>query len=184
VLTARLVDSAGAPIANQTVIFRRWNGSQWIEFPVPTTTDGYVFLRSQALTLARTYYVRFERTDKYEPTAETAFTLLPKARLTRSTSWKTLTKGKAYYAKGFIEPKHAKSDANKVKVRVYKKGKDKKYHLYKSFTASYLAYSSSKSRYSAKVVLKSKGDYKLIAYHAADSLNAETFGSADYFTVK
>jgi hypothetical protein len=107
-----------------------------------------------------------------------------KAALSRSTSWTRLTRGKTYYAKGLISPRHSTTDKNTVKIRAYKKRSDGKYHYVQSFTAKYSYYSSTKTRYTAAVNLKSRGTWKLVAYHAADSRNIATFGSADYVVVR
>jgi len=53
----------------------------------------------------------------------------------------------------------------------------------KSFVASYSYYSSTKTRYKASVRLTSTGRWKLVAYHAADSKNAKTYGSPDFVIV-
>ncbi|HET6352387.1 MAG TPA: hypothetical protein VFG89_09705 [Coriobacteriia bacterium] len=179
----QLVDSAGVPLANKTVTVSRIGGT-W-STKVPTNADGYVYVESLVIDSARSYQLSFAGDDSYEGSAVT-YTFLPKVKLARATSWKTIYKNRAYYASGYIAPKHAKSNSNKVKIHVYKKGADKKYHAYKTFTAAYSTPSSSTwpTRYSAKVVIKSKGRYKLIAHHLADSANADTWGSWDYFTVK
>ena len=109
---------------------------------------------------------------------------VPRVQLLRSTSWSKLRRSRTYYAKGYVAPKHATSDGNKVKVRAYKRASSGKYNYKKSFTAKYFYYSTGKTRYKAAVKLTSKGKWKLVAYHAADSKNAKTYGSADYFTVK
>ena len=54
----------------------------------------------------------------------------------------------------------------------------------RSFTATYVYLSSTKTIYKARVRFTSKGRWKLVAYHPADAMNAATSGTADYFRVR
>ncbi len=182
-LAVRLVNSAGVALgAGHKVTFRRTDGG--FSMTVSTDSEGKVYLQAGALTSARSYQVSFAGEGFYG-SSSAAYTFLPKVKLSRTSSFKTLKSGRTYYAKGTIGPKHAKSNGNKVRVLIYKQGKDKKYRLFKTVKASYSAISGSttSSRYSAKIVLK-KGNYQLRAYHPADSANAATYGSIDKFKVK
>ncbi len=112
-------------------------------------------------------------------------------RLSRSTSWSTLYRGKTYYAKGYVEPRHYSSDG-KIVIRAYKRRSNGTYASLSSPTktfsskSTYIYVSSTKTKYQVPVKFSStsKGTWKLVAYHAADSKNAATYGSADYVTVK
>ncbi|PKQ16457.1 MAG: hypothetical protein CVT67_04820 [Actinobacteria bacterium HGW-Actinobacteria-7] len=149
------------------------------------TTSGGAFTFSVKPTTKTYYRVRFAGATGYAASGPTSWVYAtPKVGLARSTAWTTLSRSKTYYAKGYIAPGHATSDTNKVRVLVYKRGSDGKYHYVKSFSAKYSYYSASKTRYTASVKFTSKGYWKLRSYHAADSKNAATYGSYDYFKVK
>jgi len=130
------------------------------------------------------YRARFAQALPYRAATSASIGVLPRARLTRTTSWATRYRYTTYYARGYIEPAHALSDPNKVKVLAYKKGSDGKYRYVRSFTASYRYHSRAKTAYQAAVRFTSKGTWKLVAYHAADSRNATSIGVGDVFTVK
>ncbi len=184
-ITARLTTGAGMPVLGQTVTFDHWTGTAWVSLG-STTTDpaGSATASVSGLTTAQRYRARFAGDSPYSPSDAAPLTVAPMARLTRSTSWITCYRNRTYYAKGFIEPKHATSDSNKVRIRAYKRGSDGRYRYVRSFTAGYSSYSGSKSAYRAAVRFTSAGTWKLIAYHAADAGNAQIFGSADYVRVR
>ncbi len=71
-----------------------------------------------------------------------------------------------------------------MRIKAYKKRSDGRYHYVRSFTAKYVYYSSTKTIYKAPVRFTSKGRWKLVAYHAADTMNAASSGTADYFRVR
>jgi len=178
---------AGAGIAGKQVILQSANpGAPFTDTALVAITDSRgAFSFSPRPTTKTHYRVRFAGSTGWMTSTQISTVYaLPKVRLTRSTSWSTLRKGKTYYAKGYVSPKHSTSDNSKVTIRAYKRASNGKYYFKKSFTASYSYYSSSKTRYRAAVKLTSKGKWKLVAYHAADSKNARTYGSADYVTVK
>ncbi len=184
-LTAHLVVAGGTGLEGQAAVFERWNGPGWISLgTVQTDSAGNAVIVVSGLKTKQTYRVRFAEAAPYYASISAELSVSPKVGLTRPTSWKTLTRNKTYYAKGFIYPKHSVRDSNRVKIRAYKKRSNGKYYYVKSFTAKYSYYSSSKTRYKASVKLTSKGSWKLVAYHAADSKNAKTYGSTDYVKVK
>lgn len=184
-LTARLKKLNGTAIPDKLVIFETWNGSSWVSIgsPVKTNSTGYAYKYTGDLKTRKAYRARFATVAPYQASKSAYIYVYPKVKLTRTTSWTTLARSKTYYAKGYIAPKHSKSDPNKVKIRAYKKGSDDKYRLVKSFTASYSYYSKYKTRYRAAIKL-SKGSWKLVAYHAKDGRNAKTYGAADYVRVR
>jgi|GEM_PF-3361928 len=108
----------------------------------------------------------------------------PKVRLTRTTSWSRLRAKSAYYAKGYIQPYHTTSNSNKVQILAYQRRSNGSYRYVRSFAASYVRYSSTSTAYKARVVLSSRGTWKLVARHYQDASNYTTYGSADYVTVK
>ncbi len=131
------------------------------------------------------YRFKFAGDATYGSKAGGVIKVYPMARLTRSTSWTTLYRYKTYYAIGYVEPAHS-STSGKITIRAYKRASNGLYYYKKSFTASYAYYNSTKTRYKAAVRFSTydKGTWKLIALHAADSSNAQTYGSTDYVTVR
>ncbi len=155
----------------------------WKPAPAPASPSGTFYPKVKSYT-KRYYRMRWDGDYYYAPSTSGIVTVTPKVRMTRATSWRTISHDTIYYAKGFIEPRHSSGDKNKVKIRAYKKRANGKYRYVKSFTASYSYYSSTKTRYKARVVLGSTGSWKLVAYHAADRRNARSLGRPDYVIVR
>lgn len=142
------------------------------------------FSASVRRTSTMYYRFRYSGDSTCGPSWGPVVKVYPRVRLTRTTSWSVLHPNKAYYAKGYIQPYHATSNSNKVKILAYKKGSGGVYRYVKSFTASYIRYSSTKTAYKAKVILTSRGTWKLVARHYKDTSNYTTYGSTDFVTVK
>ena len=130
------------------------------------------------------YRFRFDGDDTYGPGIGPVVKVIPAVRMTRRTSWTRLSRKKAYYAKGLIEPYHETWTTIRSRSGPTRRGSDHKYHYVKSFTARYIHYSNSKTAYKAKIVLSSRGAWMLKAHRAGDAANCETYGSADYVTVR
>lgn len=183
-LTAELT-SRGSAVEYHEIAFERWTGSAWTAFSrVRTDAQGKAVASTPAIKERQLYRARFAEQPGLEGCVSPTSAIKPKVRLTRSTSWSTLSVSKVYTAKGFVEPKHTSRESGKITVRAYKQTRTGSYKYVRSFTASISAYSSTKSRYSAKVKLTSKGKWKLVAYHYADTRNAATYGTADYVKVR
>ncbi len=178
-----LRDAGGRGIADKAVQIQRYSGG-WQPVVTVTTDSNGKFSKTLGPKTKTTYRAYFAGADSLPEMASPARAVLPKARLTRATNFSKLTRSKTYYMKGYTQPRHVTSDANKIRIRAYKKGSDGTYRYVKSFTATYSYYSSSKTRYRAAVKLASKGLWRLRSYHAADSKNAKSFGSYDYVRVK
>ena len=184
-LTARLMDAAGEGIEGKTIVLERKSGTSWVAAYTAVTDDqGYARLNASALKYRQTYRARFAESAPYHQAAAASVVLTPKARLSRSTSWRTLRVKKTYYAKGFVEPYHATTDGNKVKVLAYKKGRNGHYGYVRSFTARYSYYSKSKTRYKAAVKLPSKGRWLLITSRGRLRATPRRTASLDYVVVK
>ncbi len=182
-VSGSLRDASGAPISGKPVQIQYASGS-WAHAATVYTDASGNFTKTLAPKAKTTYRAFFAGDATYLAQASTTRVVLPAVKLSRSTSWKTLKRNKAYSAKGYIYPAHKTSDSNKVKIRAYKKNSKGRYVYVKSFTASYVYSSTAKTGYKAKVTLKSKGAWMLQAYHAKDSNHYTSLGSADYVTVK
>jgi hypothetical protein len=185
VVSGYLKDQSGRPIAGQTVsIF----GNDLKVADVVTDASGR-YAKTMTPTSAITYQARFAGTSSLSAQASTQITVIPRARLTRITSWTTLSLNKTYYAKGYIEPRHDSTEG-KVVVKAYKRRSNGTYPSLstptKTFSAysKYVYYSSSKTKYQVPLKLTSRGYWKIVVLHAADQRNAATYGSADYVRVK
>jgi hypothetical protein len=161
---------------------------------VPTTSTGYFSYPAAPTTKTRYYAKYLGDTTTYLADASSAGdpqndTVTPRVRLTRTTSWSTLSRYTTYYARGYIEPRHY-STSGKVVIRAYKRMSNGQYPTTPTKTFStgstYTYYSTSKTAYKVPVRFTSthKGYWKLVAYHYGDSTNAATYGSTDYIYVK
>lgn len=186
-LTAQL-RRAGEPTPLQgcTLFFESATSTGWAALATRVTIESGIATVSviPAGNVAASYRVRYGGAGPLAESLSTSVTVRPIPRLSRSTSWSTIYRYRTYYAKGYVEPKHSSTDANKVRIMVYRRQSNGTYKYYKYFKASYSTYSLTKSRYAASVRLTSRGAYKLTAVHPADSRNAAATGSADYFVVK
>ncbi|HET6352406.1 MAG TPA: hypothetical protein VFG89_09830 [Coriobacteriia bacterium] len=184
-LVATLASVSGEALAGETVILEQLNGSAWTGVGTGVTdAAGKTALATPALAAQQTYRVRYAGAASSVASVSDGVVVSPKVKLARSTSWKTRSRNTYYTAKGFITPKHVVSDANKVRIIVYKKAKNGRYQLVKSYKAKYATYSKTKSRYSAKLKFTSKGSWAIRAYHPKDATHAATYGSWDYFKVR
>jgi beta propeller repeat protein len=186
----RLVNAAGAPMGSVPVTLQESiDGLVWASKGTTRTAgDGsFKFIRP-GLTARRFLRAKFAGNYGFLPTVSSSLTVKPTARLTRTSSWGVKYDRKTYYYYGYIEPKHAPSDTNKVKFLMYKKASNGVYRWKKTVTTSYSyiasQYPVNKSRWKAKVIFPSSGKWRVRAYHAGDSLNASTYSSYDYVTVK
>ncbi len=177
-----LKDGSGTPLPGKPVEIQYYSGG-WKKAATVTTDANGKYLKTMTPSARTSYRAVFAGDDNYESKTSAGRAVLPKVRLTRSTSWSRLRRSKTYYAKGYIAPKHTSSNG-RVYIRAYKRASNGKYYYKKSFRASYSYYSSTKTRYRAAVKLTSRGTWKLVAYHGADSRNAKTYGSADYVKVR
>jgi hypothetical protein len=190
-LTAKLATAAGKAISGRSVLFERWDGSKWVSLG-SAVTDGYgkAYKYASNLKVKTALHARFVESSPYRASVPSKVYVYPKVKLTRSSSWSTLYLNKTYYAKGYIEPRHYSTDA-KVVVKAFKRRSDGTYAAVtstptKTFStySKYVYYSTSKTKYEVPVKLTSKGYWKLVVYHKADSKNAATYGSADIVYVK
>ena len=76
------------------------------------------------------------------------------------------------------------ADKNKVRILAYKRTKSGSWAYVKSFKANYLYFSKNKTRYQAAVKLTAAGTWRLVAFHAQDAGNWETYGPADEVVVR
>ncbi len=184
-LTARIRTTRGDDVRRRAVAFDRWTGSAWQYVgAAKTNTYGTAVKYVPGIASTTKFRVRLAQTAPYRASTSSYVSVKPKARLSRSTSWKSLRRYRTYYAKGFIAPRHSKSDKNKVRIYAYKRRSNGTYRYVRSFKATYSYYSSTKTRYKAAVRLTSRGTWKLVAVHPSDSRNAKTYGSADYVKVR
>ena len=176
------------PVGQPVEIWAKPTGAaDWSYAATVDTAANGRFERAMAPRIRTSYKAVYRGGDSYQGVESAPDGVLPGVRLTRATSWTTLYLNRSYTAEGSVEPYHATSSGNKVKIKAYKKGSDGAYHYVKSFTGSYVYDSKSKTGYRATIKFTapdSKGRWKLVAYHATDWHNNATYGSADYVIVK
>lgn len=100
----------------------------------------------------------------------------------------TVKAGRSYSVWGYIQPKHTKG-SHQIKVKAYKKVRKSNgtyaYVWKKTFSTTISNPSGSAySKYKGKVKLPSKGKWRLRAYHAKDTVNAKSYSTYRYVTVK
>lgn len=185
-ISSTLRDGDGDPfdISPPVEVYRSVNGGAWSLIKTLPGTENPVKTYTETPKVRTSYKMVVKEDDWTQGSTSPIKTVIPKVKLTRSTSWTSLAVNRTYYAKGYIYPAHKSSDTNKVKIRAYKMRSDGSWRYVKSFTAGYSYVSSTRSQLKAAVKLTSKGKWKLVAYHAADSRNGKTYGSPDYVTVK
>ncbi|HSK47272.1 MAG TPA: hypothetical protein VLA05_04605 [Coriobacteriia bacterium] len=188
VVSGYLTDATGKSLSNKPVAISAADASgEWrVVGEVSTDANGR-YSRTMAPKQRTSYRAYFSGEADYMAQQQGGASVLPKARLTRTTAWSELRLNRTYNAKGYTEPYHSTTDSNKVMIRAYKKNRAGDYVYVKSFKASYVYYSKSKTAYNAPIKFtssSSKGSWKFVAYHASDSANYKTYGSADYVKVR
>ena len=179
-----LKDVSGKPLANKSIVLQHFSAGAWrTASSVSTNASGYY---SKTLTPVQkvTYRASFAGDASHLGKTSASRSVLPRARLTPTSAWDTKYDGTTYRYKGFVEPKHSTTDANKIQFKLYKRARDGKYYWKKTVPAAYWFYSDSKTGWTAKVVFPSPGSWKVRAYHAADSRNAAAYSSYDFVVVK
>jgi hypothetical protein len=164
-------------------------GTATTQAATSTRSAGYFSYPAKPTTTTR-YYARYAgNTTEFLADDSPTYTVTPRVRLSRTTSWSTLSRYTTYYSRGYIEPRHY-STSGKVVIRAYKRMSNGQYPTTPTKTFStgstYTYYSTSKTAYKVPVRFTSthKGYWKLVAYHYGDSTNAATYGSTDYIYVK
>ena len=185
-ITCTLRDFSGQPMIDEEPdlhVLKSVAGGDWEEYGVASNEESLQsFLETSKVKTA--YKLRTLPTDFKTGAISPVKTVYPKAKLTRSSSWGTKYRSKAYTYSGYVYPQHSTSDTNKVKFKMYKKGSDGKYRLKKTVTASYGYYSGTKTKWKAKASFTSKGKWRVRAYHPIDGRNYKSYSSYDYVTVQ
>jgi len=182
-VTGTLKDKSGRALSGRSVVIEYLSGSTWKSAATIYTNQSGAFTRTLAPKARTTYRARFAGDGYCYGAISRSRIVLPRVRLTRATSWTSLSVDKTYYAKGYIEPRHYPT-SGKVRIYAYRKASNGKYYYKASFAASYSYYSVSKTRYRAGIKLPYRGSWRIRAYHPADTRNAATWGGYDYLTVK
>ena len=114
-----LKDGSGTPLAGKTVEIQYYSRG-WRKAATVTTDANGKYLKTMTPSARTSYRAVFAGDATYESKTSAGRAVLPKVRLTRSTSWSTLRRSKTYYAKGYIEPRHYSSNG-RVYIRAYKR---------------------------------------------------------------
>ena len=151
------------------------DGSTWTQLvELPVTTEGTFSFESARLT-QHTYF-RFSYTD-----ADTSTTVTADTRV-RVRAWvgtpkapTAVYKGVSTTVTGYLKPQH-KSGTSPVRIYLYRKTSSGSWSRYGYVSAKVTDYDAF-SRYSTSVRLPYRGEWRLKAYHVADSQHLGTWSA-------
>jgi hypothetical protein len=183
-VTGTLKNKLGAGVAGLPVLieysYDNWStvaGSKTV-----TTNGSGAFSWTFAPTKKTYYRAQFKGDATRYGSNRVWRTVLPKVSLTKPSAASTMRYGRSYKVTGYLKPRHT-AGTTPVVLRLwrYRSGKwrlqTKHYHAKVSSYSSY-------SKYSMSIKLPSRGKWRLKAYHAKDSLNAETLTTYRSVTVR
>jgi hypothetical protein len=108
--------------------------------------------------------------------------LLPLATVYTPHAPSTVSRGRSFTVYGYLAPRH-KTGTYLVSLQFFKKDSSGKYVYHHSVSAKRYDYSTSRSKYKAKMSLPHSGKWRVRAYHA-DSGHRASYSGYDYITVK
>ena len=102
-----LRDAGGTGMASALVQVQSRSGSTWRNVGATTMTDADGRYSMRVTPKTKTAYrAQFAGLESLPADTSVTRTVLPRVRLTRTTSWKALKRNKTYQARGYIEPAH------------------------------------------------------------------------------
>lgn len=183
-LSGSLTLADGTPVGGEQVVLERSIGGVWVKVKSLTTDSaGRVRASTERLRVAADYRLRFPGSVNYGAATSPVTRVVPEARVTRTVAWPLILRDRAYPLTGFISPMHRASDG-RIQVLTYRMGGDGSYRYRMSFPGAYRYLDSSATSYRASVQLSERGRWKLVPFHAADGINAATYGSPMFVEVR
>jgi hypothetical protein len=181
-LKAVLNTFAGTTIAGRVVRFEMLAGKKWVTVGLATTDrSGIATCRVASVTTGGTYRVRTAFSAVYGAAGSERIRVVPHVLVTEPTVPTSIRLGKEFTAVGSLKPHH-KSGSKPVQLY---------YYLYESgsWVLKQTVWATVKdrsdySRYSASVSLDLPGQWRVRAYHSADSTGAATWSRFKELTVK
>lgn len=182
-LSGELTDGADAFTSGQQVRveWRYTSTSDWTLLQLLDPTAPYAYGLAVRPTRKTTYRLVFTGDDTHAAATSDPVTVTPRVKLGQPTAPKVVKRGVRFTAYGSLVPRH-KAGSRTVKIKCYQR-KSGVWRLVKTATATNRNYSTY-SRYSAKLSLGARGQWKLVASYRATSKYASKTSSARYVTVK
>jgi len=182
-ITGSLATVRGVPLAGKPVVVEAqpYGSSTWQRVAVVGTAADGSFSAPVVPTRRTVYRVRFEGAVGYLPVTSESRTVTPRAYLTRPSAARVLRAGQAFTSVGYLKPRHA-AGATTVKIDCYRL-ESGAWKLKKRVWAKNSNYSSY-TRYSKRLSLPSKGQWKLVASVSGDWKHAYTQTSPRLVTVR
>lgn len=185
-VSGRVKTSSGGPVSARRVTLQVLNGSTWGNLGTATTDARGYFSVSITPTRRSSYRVAFPGDTIYRASVSPIVIVTPRVYLSAPSAPSIAYKGRAFSSTSYLKPRHSASTCP-VRLLCYRYEKQSngtyKWVHRKSVSAKALNYSSY-TKVSAAVSLPHTGKWRIRAYHAADSLNAATYSSYRYVTVK
>ncbi len=172
-LTAKVADASGHPLTGGTLQVRNSSGSV-VATLTPSGGAGY-YVGSAPLVRTRTAFRIVFLGDAGHAPSSAAVIVLPKVSLSTPAAPTSAVHGRTFSVSVTLAPKHS-AGSNAVQFRFYRRersGSTWVWRLRKTVTSkAYDYYSASRCR--ASLSLPYAGTWRILAYHAEDSLNAST----------
>jgi beta propeller repeat protein len=169
----------GGTVSGTTVQTVAVGGSGTAVTAVPNSGYHFVSWSDGATTATRTDLVVL---SDLTVTATFAKNPLPKATVYTPHAASTMYRNHHYTIYGYVAPRHT-SGTYLVTLKFYLRNSKGVYVYHHSVSAKRYYYSTTKTKYSVKTSLSSKGKWRVRAYHS-DSGHAPSYSGYDYITVK
>ena len=185
-------DASNLSVANRTVsLYRSYDKESWKKVDSDTTDSNGRYSLSHRSSRNVYYRVRFSGSTTYGASRSSIKRVYVKVSLKKPGAPDEADVSDTFRSRGLLLPVHAEG-SYPVKIRCYryKKKADGSYgYVYvKSYSARASDYTSDTgtkyTRYTAYLTLNQTGKWRIRAVHPADSRNAKTYSSYEYFKVE
>jgi len=181
-LKAVLKTRAGAPLSGRAVTFEYLSGTKWLSLgSVVTGTSGGASKAVSSLKSARRFRARTNWSSVYGAAGSQQVRVAPHVSLPRPVAPSSVRKYRSFSLYGYLKPRHTSGTRP---VRLYFYRLQSTGWVRKTVVSAVVRNYSSYSKYTKSMSLSSRGRWRVLAYHAADSSHSATWSSAEYFTVK
>ncbi len=173
-LNALLVSAGSADASGSVIIFEKKlsNGSWTPVGNAKATTAGSAVLSVKSTENA-TYRARFVGSAVLTPATSASADVKVKASLTKPNVPSSVYRTKRAYVYGYLTPRHTSGTTTKLRCYRYE---HRKWVYKKSVTSTMSRSSSSRSKYSARIMLRTRGKWKIVARHS-DSKHYKSYSA-------
>ncbi|HSK46886.1 MAG TPA: VCBS repeat-containing protein [Coriobacteriia bacterium] len=172
--------SDGRALTGRSVVFERLTSKGWRQVATKTTSSTGLAKITVEPTTKTTYRARFDGEAGYRSRTSTTKTIKVRAAVGTPRIASSVRSGRSFTLYGYLKPQHS-SGGHSVRLHFYHK-EGSRYVLRKKVWATNKHYRSF-TRYADRTSLKTRGRWRVRAYHA-DSGHSAKFSSYDYFQVK